>query len=73
MDESYELCVTFFSLEVDVSGVGCSPLAGLFIFVFLEMKQAEPDLSSVMQNNNPLASDTFLNVHKKDAYVETES
>lgn len=59
---SYELCVTFFSLEVDVSGVSCSPLAGLmFIIAFLEMKQAELDLLA------------FLNVHKKDVYVETES
>lgn len=40
---SYELCVTFFGLEVDVS---CSPSAGLMLtFAFLEMKQAEPEPS----------------------------
>lgn len=64
---SYGLCVTVFSLEVDVGGVSGSPLAGLmFIFAFLEMKKtgwAWP--FSVKQNNHPLASDTFLNVHKK--------
>lgn len=71
---SYELCVTFFSLEVDVSGVSCSPLAGLmFTFAFVEMKQAAPDLLASCKNNSSLASEMFLNVHKKDVYVETES